>query len=138
MTRDQLINLLVTITLVELMVAIGLGVAFADVACVATNWRLLGQAALANYLCVPAAAVGLLLLFRAEPMAATGFLIAAVCPGAPYGPPFTASAKGSVTVSVGLMVVLAGSSALVAPLLLHRLLPRYVQHFPAAGEVVKY
>ncbi len=81
---DQLINILVTITLVELMAAIGLGVAFADVIRVAANWRLLAQAALANYVCVPAAAVGLLLLFQAEPMVAAGFLICAVCPGAWY------------------------------------------------------
>ena len=51
------------------------------------------------------------------------FLICAVCPGAPYGPPFTGMAKGKVGVAVGLMVILAGSSALVAPLLLHGLLP---------------
>jgi len=120
---DKLINILVTITLAELMVAIGLGVPLADVIGVARNRRLLARAALANYVCVPAAAVGLLLLFHAEPMVAAGFLIAAVCPGAPYGPPFTAIAKGNVAVSVGLMVILAGSSALVAPLLLHSLLP---------------
>ena len=36
MTMDQLINLLVTITLVELMVAIGLGVAIAGMIGVAT------------------------------------------------------------------------------------------------------
>lgn len=123
MPIDKLINILVTITLVELMVAIGLGVAFAKVIGVARNRRLLVHAALANYVCVPAAAVGLLLLFRTEPMVAAGFLIAAVCPGAPYGPPFTAIAKGDVAVSVGLMVVLAGSSALVSPLLLSSLLP---------------
>jgi BASS family bile acid:Na+ symporter len=120
---DQLINVLVTLTLVELMVAIGLGVALADLVGVATNWRLMAQAALANYVCVPAATLGLLLLLRIEPMIAAGFLIAAVCPGAPYGPPFTAMAKGNMAVSVGLMVVLAGSSALLAPLLLQWLLP---------------
>ena len=123
MTLDQLINVLVTITLMEMMVAIGLGVSLADVVRVAANRRLLAQAALANYVCVPVAAVGLLLLFHAEPMVAAGFLIAAVCPGAPYGPPLTAMARGNVTVSVGLMVILAGSSALVAPLLLRLLLP---------------
>ncbi len=120
---DKLINILVTLTLVELMVAIGLGVTFAEVIGVARNRRLLVRAALANYVCVPAAAVGLLLLFHAEPMVAAGFLIAAVCPGAPYGPPFTAIAKGNTAVSVGLMVVLAASSALIAPLLLAVLLP---------------
>jgi BASS family bile acid:Na+ symporter len=123
MTIDQLINALVTITLVEMMVAIGLGVAFADVAGVARNWRLVGRATLANYVCVPAATVGLLLLFRAEPMVAAGFVMAAVCPGAPFGPPLAALAKGNVAASVGLMVVLAASSALVAPLLLCALLP---------------
>jgi BASS family bile acid:Na+ symporter len=123
MTMDQLINILVTITLVELMVAIGLGVAYADLVAVVRNWRLLAQAALANYVCVPAVAVGLLLALEAKPMVAAGFLIATVCPGAPFGPPLTAMAKGNVAVSVGLMVVLAGSSALVAPLVLQCLLP---------------
>jgi BASS family bile acid:Na+ symporter len=123
MTIDQLINLLASITLLEMMVAIGLGVTFADVAGVARNRRQVAQALLANYVGVPAAAVGLLLLFQAQPLAAAGFLIAAVCPGAPYGPPFTGMARGNVVVAVGLMVLLAGSSALVAPLLLHFLLP---------------
>jgi BASS family bile acid:Na+ symporter len=57
------------------------------------------------------------------PFVAAGFLIAAVCPGAPYGPPFTGLARGNVVVSVGLMVILAASSAVVAPLLLYLLLP---------------
>ncbi len=54
---------------------------------------------------------------------AAGFLIVAVCPGAPYGPPFTAIAKGNVSAAVGLMVILAGSSAVLAPALLFFLLP---------------
>jgi BASS family bile acid:Na+ symporter len=62
-------------------------------------------------------------LFDAQPMAGAGFLIAAVCPGAPYGPPFTSLARGNVVVAIGLMVLLAGSSALVAPLFLQFLLP---------------
>jgi BASS family bile acid:Na+ symporter len=122
MTVDQLINILVTITLIEMMVAIGLGVTFADLVGVARNMGLVTGAALANYVCVPAATVGLLLLFDAHPMVAAGFLVLAVCPGAPYGPPFAAIAKGNVAVAVGLMVILAGSSAILAPILLHYLL----------------
>jgi BASS family bile acid:Na+ symporter len=125
-TENQLhllINLLCAVTLFEMMVSIGLGVTFADVIGVARNGRLIGMAALASYVCVPAAAVGLVLLFHADALVAAGFLIAAVCPGAPYGPPFTGMAKGNVARAVGLMTVLAGSSALVAPLLLHFLLP---------------
>jgi BASS family bile acid:Na+ symporter len=126
---DRLINILVTITLIEMMAAIGLGVTFGDLIAVARNWRLVIQATLANYLCVPAAAVALLLLFQAHPMVAAGFLILAACPGAPFAPPLVALAKGNLAVSVGLMVILAGSSAVLAPLLLHLLLP-----FLAEGE----
>jgi BASS family bile acid:Na+ symporter len=90
---------------------------------VAVDWRLVARAGLANYVLVPAAAIGLLLLFGAPPMVAVGFLITAVCPGAPFGPPFTTIAKGSVVAAVGLMVLLAGSSALMAPLLLRILIP---------------
>jgi bile acid:Na+ symporter, BASS family len=123
MTMDQIISVLVTITLIEMMVAIGLGVTLADLAAVLENGRLLARALLANYVCVPALTVGLLYLFDPHPMVVAGFLILAVCPGAPYGPPFTALAKGNVDVAVGLMVLLAGSSAVVAPLLLYFLLP---------------
>ena len=52
--------------------AIGLGVTFRAVLDVARNWRLVTRAALANYIVVPATALGLLLLFDAHPMAAAG------------------------------------------------------------------
>jgi len=123
MTLDRLINALVTITLIEMMVLIGLRVTFAELLDVAKDWRLVARAALANYLLVPALAIALLLSFHATPMVAAGFLVLAVCPGAPFGPPFASIAKADVPQAVGLMVVLAGSSAIVSPLLLNLLLP---------------
>jgi len=137
MTTDQLINVLVTITLFEMMVAIGLGATFGDLATVARSWSLVARAALANYLCVPAVTVGLLLLFNPQPMVAVGFLILAVCPGAPYGPPFTAIAKGNVAAAVGLMVILAGSSAIVAPILLHFLAPLVSANEPLTVDATR-
>src|SRR5215831_15886030 len=101
MSIDQLINVLVSITLIEMMAAVGLSVRFADLVGLARNWRLVARAALANYICVPAATVGFLILFGAHPMVAAGFLILAACPGAPYGPPVVALAKGDVAVAVG-------------------------------------
>lgn len=139
MTVNQLINILASITLLEMMVTIGLGVTFSDVVQVARSWGVVVRAALANYVCVPIAAVGLLVLFHARPMVAAGFLIAAVCPGAPYGPPLTAIARGNVVLAVGLMVVLAGSSAIVAPLLLRFLLPLMAENEPLkvdAGKII--
>jgi BASS family bile acid:Na+ symporter len=132
MSIDRLINLLVTLTLVEMMVTVGLRVTFAELAETARNWRLVARAAVANYALVPAVAVLLLLLFQAPPLVAVGFLILAVCPGAPFGPPFAGIAKGNVPEAVGLMVVLAGSSAVVSPILLHALLP-----WLSAGELLR-
>ncbi|HEY7086556.1 MAG TPA: bile acid:sodium symporter [Tepidisphaeraceae bacterium] len=123
MTLDHAINDVAEITLVQMMLTIGLGASIKDVLDVTRNGSLLLRAGIANYVLVPAAAVGLLLLFHSPPMVAVGFLIAAVCPGAPFGPPFTSVAKGNVATAVGLMVVLAGSSALLAPVLLPILIP---------------
>ena len=137
MTIDRLINLVVTVTLVEMMAAIGLGVTLAELAGVARDGRLVARAILANYVCVPAAAVGLLLLFRAEPMVAAGFLILAACPGAPFGPPSAAIARGNVAVAAAMMVILAGSSALVAPFLLRALLPLVAGGEPIRGDAAR-
>ena len=105
------------------MVTVGLGTEFSPVLNVVANWGLVSRALIANYVAVPLASTALLLLFGASPMIAAGFMIAAVCPGAPYGPPLTAMAKGNAQTAVGLMVILAASSALLAPLLLGLLLP---------------
>ncbi len=123
MSLDRLINLLVTITLIEMMVLIGLRVTFAELIEIGRNFRLVTRAAVANYLLVPTLAVALLILFEADPMVAAGFLVLAACPGAPFGPPFAGIARANVPEAVGLMVILAGSSAIVSPLLLTALLP---------------
>ena len=118
MTMDQAIGILALVTLVEMMVSVGLGTSVADFVAAATDPRLIARAVLANYVLVPAVTVGLLLLFRAPPMVAVGFLILAVCPGGPYGPPYTAIAKGNASTAAGLMVILVVSSALISPALL--------------------
>ena len=123
MTTNGLIRISVTITLIEMMAAIGMGVKLQDIGQIVRQPGLLMRAAIANYACVPMLTVGLLLWFVPPAMISVGFLIVAVCPGAAYGPPFTAMAKGNVAVAVGLMVILAGSSVFCVPLLLRFLLP---------------
>jgi BASS family bile acid:Na+ symporter len=137
MTMDRLINVLLNVTLIEMMVAIGLGVTLGDLSQVARNWWLIARSAVANYVVVPALAVGLLLLFNPHPMVSVGFLILAVCPGAPYGPPFTAIARGNMPIAVGMMAVLAGSSALLAPLLLYLLLPLVSEGQPLTVDATR-
>jgi BASS family bile acid:Na+ symporter len=117
MTTDHFIKILVMITLIEMMAAIGLTVKLEDIGQTARP-ALLMRAAIANYACVAIVTVALLLWFAPPPIVSAGFIIVAVCPGAAYGPSFTAIAKGNVAVAVGLMVILTGSSAICAPLLL--------------------
>jgi BASS family bile acid:Na+ symporter len=127
---DRLINILVTVALIEMMVLIGLRVKFADIVNTSRNCPLLARAAVVNYLLVPGLAVVLLLLFGVNAMVAAGFLVLAVCPGAPYGPPFAGIARADVPEAVGLMVILSASSAVLSPLLLQVLLP-----WATGGEV---
>jgi BASS family bile acid:Na+ symporter len=137
MTIERMVNLLVTITLIEMMVSVGLGVRVTDLVGVAKNVPLVLRAVLANYIVVPAVTAALLLMFHSPPMVAAGFLILAACPGAPFGPPCTTIAKGHLPTSVGLMVLLAASSALVAPLLLMFLLPVMSGDEPLHIDAVK-
>ncbi len=74
MTIDQFINVLVTVMLIEMMVAVGLGVGIAELTRVARNRRLLLQAGIANYVCVPAATVALLILAGSSAIAAPSLL----------------------------------------------------------------
>ena len=137
MQIDTIINVLAAVALFAMMAGVGIGVTIGDVLSVAKNWKLSLRAGLANYLLVPAIAIGLLLLLHPAPMVAVGFLVAVVCPGAPFGPPFTAMAKGKVTAAVGLMAILAGSSAIIAPLLLRFLLPIVAGHGTLTVNPVK-
>lgn len=123
MKLDNLVSPAVTVAVFETMAAVGLGVAVADVMAVARDGRLLARAILANYVLVPAVTVALLMAFGAHPMVAAGFLVLAVCPGAPFGPPLAILAGGNAAVSVGLMTILAVSSAVIAPVSLCLLLP---------------
>lgn len=121
MNTHQLINGLVTITLIEMMVAIGLGVTLDDVIRAVRHWPRLVRVLAANYLAVPAAAL-LIGGFTDSQGMAIGFFIVAVFPGSSYGPPFTSYSRGDLSLSVGLMVVLAVSSVFVGPVILRCLL----------------
>lgn len=125
----QLVNVLIPLTLVVMMLRIAIDVAIAEVISTAGNLRLVTWGLLANYVCVPALTVALSLALHVKPIVSVAFLILAVCPGAPFAPPLTSLAKGNVEVSVGLMVILAASSAILAPLLLRILL-----RFMSGGE----
>ena len=123
MSLDQILNLLVTTTLIAMMVTVGLQVTVTELAYALADYRTLLRAGVANYLFVPALTILLLVGFDADPMVAAGFLVLAVFPGAPFGPPLVAIAGGNLTAAAGLMTALAASSTIVSPILLFLLLP---------------
>jgi BASS family bile acid:Na+ symporter len=115
-------HLLMAAALAAIMLSMGLKVKFEEVAASARQPRLIVFGLLANFVLVPLVTVGLLYSFGTDALVSAGFLILAVCPGAPLGPPFTGIAKGSVSSAIGLMVILSGLSAILSPALLTGLL----------------
>jgi bile acid:Na+ symporter, BASS family len=126
MDPENLIRLLTVAGLVAMMLSMGLKVRVDEVLASSRKPRQAALGVLANFVLVPAVTAGLLRWVDPEPMVSVGFLILAVCPGAPVGPPFSAIAKGDVPYAVGQMVVLAALSAVLSPLLLGVLLTRVV------------
>jgi bile acid:Na+ symporter, BASS family len=122
MNIPALTSLTMVTALGGIMFSMGLKVKFEEVVASARQLRIVVLGLLANFVLVPLVTVGLLYAFDAGRMVSVGFLILAVCPGAPLGPPFTAIAKGDVPCAVGLMVILSGLSAVLSPALLTGLL----------------
>ena len=135
MNLASLVKFLTVAGLVAIMLSMGLTVEFGEVAASVRKPRLMVLGVVANFLLVPAVTIGLLYLFGANPMVAVGFLILAVCPGAPVGPPFAAVARGDVPSAIGQMVVLAILSAVLSPALLSMLLAHVL---PASDLQIDY
>jgi BASS family bile acid:Na+ symporter len=121
-----MITLLNVTALVTIMLAMGMQVRFEAVMASTRPLHRVGLGLLANYVLVPIVTLGLLYLFRANPMVSVGFFVLAVCPGAPVGPPATTIARGNVAWAIGMMVILAGLSAFLSPALLGVLLAQLV------------
>src|SRR5262245_46308994 len=126
MTLLQLVNLLTVVGLISIMLSMGFRVTIHEVTASIQKPRQVVTGLVVNFLLVPATTIGLLYLFAADPLVSAGFLILAVCPGAPVGPPFVAVAKGDVPYATGLMVLLAVLSAILSPFLVGVLLPRLI------------
>ncbi|HEY1376611.1 MAG TPA: bile acid:sodium symporter [Gemmataceae bacterium] len=123
MTTQQVVGLVNVTALAAIMLSIGLQVTVAAVVAAARSAGRVALGVAANFVLVPAVTLGLLRVVQPEPLVAVGFLILAVCPGAPVGPPATAIGRGDVPWAVGLMVILGGLSAVLSPALLGLFVP---------------
>jgi BASS family bile acid:Na+ symporter len=117
------------------MLSIGMTVKFQQVTeSVRYPW-LVAFALIANFALVPVVTVGLLVAFQPDPFVSAGFLILAVCPGAPLGPTLSGLARGDVSLATGLMVLLSGLSVVLSPMLLGVLLGAIA---PESNATVNY
>jgi len=135
MDLASLTRWLTLVGLVAVMLAMGLRVRAEEVAASARRTGLVVRSLAANFLLVPAAAIALLYLFNPHPLVSAGFLMLAVCPGAPVSPPLVGVARGDVPCAVGLMVILAGLSSVLSPILLSVLLELFL---PASELLIDY
>lgn len=118
MNTPSLIPVLNVTALIAIMLSMGLQVEIEEVVASARPSRRLVLGLVANYMIVPGFTIGLLYVFRADPMVFVGFFILAACPGAPIGPPITGIARGDIPSAIGMMLILAALSALLSPGLL--------------------
>ncbi len=113
-----IVKFMAALSLVSLMFWMGMKAKFVDVLASAKNLKLIGLGVLANFILVPIFTLGLLHIFPPHNLVCVGFLVLAVCPGAPVGLPFVAIARGDVSVAISQMIILCTISVFLSPLLL--------------------
>ena len=113
-----IVKVMAALSLVSLMFWMGMKAKFVDVLASAKNLKLIGLGVLANFILVPIFTLGLLHIFSPDNLVCVGFLVLAVCPGAPVGLPFVAIARGDVSVAISQMIILCTISVFLSPLLL--------------------
>jgi bile acid:Na+ symporter, BASS family len=131
MTAAALLTPLSIALVLAMAITAGLKVRVDELVSALKRTRLIVVGLVASFIVMPLITVILLHVFHAPPMVAAGFLIVSVCAGAPFAVPGTTIAKGDVPYAIGLMVVSAALSVVLAPLLLSLLLAR----LPGAGSL---
>lgn len=82
------------------------------------NYQLVIGALVANFVLVPLVAYLILFVIPLEPPLAIGLALLATCAGAPFLPKLAQVAKGDQAFSVGLMVLLMGTTVIYVPIVL--------------------
>ncbi|MEO5714405.1 MAG: bile acid:sodium symporter [Luteolibacter sp.] len=108
---------------VSSMLAVGLGLTVSQIVAPLRSIKLVSVALVANFVIMPAVAIGLAKVLRLEEPLGVGLLLLGMAAGAPFLPKLAQNAKGNVAFSVGLMVLLMVVTVGFLPLVLPLLLP---------------
>jgi BASS family bile acid:Na+ symporter len=111
-------HLSVFVFLVSSMSEIGLGLRMQQILSPLRNGRLVVLVLIANFIIVPALALGIARLLRLDEPFALGLLLLGLAAGAPFMPKITGMAKRDVALAVGLLVMLMASTIVFLPVAL--------------------
>jgi bile acid:Na+ symporter, BASS family len=120
---EKAVPIATLIFVVSSMLAMGLGLKVAQITAPLRNLRLVSLSLLANFVLMPAAAVGLGLLLQLDEPLRVGLLLLGVAAGAPFLPKLTQIARGNLAFAVALMVLLMVITVVYLPVVLPLLLP---------------
>ncbi len=119
-----LVKYTVMVSVILLMLGVGMGTSFRQVADAVRQFGVVLRGVLANFLVTPVLIYLVLLSLPLPPDVKIGIMLMAAAPVAPMAPPFVAGARGDVAYGVGLMVVVAVLSVVFTPLILGLALPK--------------
>jgi bile acid:Na+ symporter, BASS family len=127
----------VLILLVSLMVWAGLQVNREHLMEVLRNTGLLTRMFVANFIIVPIVAVLVVRLFRLDDLVATGILLMAIAPGAPFEPLAAGHKKGGSTgFAICMAFLMPALSIITAPITAALVLPASMNHVAVGSFIV--
>lgn len=118
-----LMNLLILVFVLTSMFGTGLGLTVSQILDPLRDLRTVVLALVANFILVPALAVGIAAVLDLEEGFRIGLIVVASAAGAPFLPKLAQVAKGNLAFSVGLMVLLMVVTVIYAPIVLPILIP---------------
>ncbi len=115
---DQALRVLIGLMMFLTLLAMGMGLTFAEVVGALRRVRILAVGLVVNFVAIPALVLLLVKVFAIDGPVAVGLLLCALAPGSGVGPLLVDYARGDVGLSVGLVLGLTFSSVVLTPILL--------------------
>lgn len=115
---DQVLQVLIGLMVILSLLAMGMGLTFAEVGRALKRVRILALGLTVNFVAIPALMLVLVEVFAIDGPVAVGLLLCVLAPGNGVGTLLVDYARGDVGLSVGLVLVLTLSSVVLTPILL--------------------
>ena len=129
-TINSVVDLMTNVFVLSTMFSIGLELTVSQIVAPLRQRPLMSKALLVNVMLVPLLAITLIISVSIEPGYATGLLIIAIAPGAPFGPKLAEIAEGDVPFATSLMAILTVVSVVTIPVTVALFLPSGVSVNP--------